>query len=551
MRCLITLTLLGALAWPALAQDAPEPKLSVDEALGFLDEESPEKLGKALKVLAAGGDEARKALEAYLWPAGNKKAAPPLEMTAETKAKIEALIAQLDSRKYKEREAATRALVEMGKGVIPFVEKLLDSPKAEVVSRAKQILGALRPKPKVAQGKTTAHDRVHAALLLGQLGSYDSIKTLRRELETQKDPAVRAAAAAALRSITGGGPTPSPLDWDDQGKAAPLLASWQDYLAGPGAKPRQIGDHALALKYKAGMRLGAKGSTKLAISMRIDMGPNAPAGAPTGIKQTLTSEATYDVKLTQVGPQPSIARKYRKHVAKQAAEMAGGAMPAPPGGQEEKWTGKELVIRFDKAGQPQVLLDDAPLRRSRAVPAPGHLLALALPQGAYPGGKPRALDKQQLDRLTALLSLRESGGLAAGANRGQVHFRTATLRFLGSQKDGDHWMLDSWMLAGMNQGPQQMSLDMTLQGTIVVDPDRGVVRRYQLSGIYSMRMAQGGAAGITMTAVGSRSETLEDIPAGPEPKDKARQGDPDEKPAKKPDEKPAEKSPLEEDVPAE
>jgi len=61
-------------------------------------------------------------------------------------AKAEKLIAQLASESYKDREAATKELVKMGKGVVPLLKKHANSPDAEVHQRIEDILKQTDPK---------------------------------------------------------------------------------------------------------------------------------------------------------------------------------------------------------------------------------------------------------------------------------------------------------------------------------------------------------------------------------------------------------------------
>jgi hypothetical protein len=66
------------------------------------------------------------------------RSAPLLRPEAHKKA--EKLIAQLAAESYKDREAATKALVRMGKGIVPLLRKHADSPDAEVRQRIEGIL---------------------------------------------------------------------------------------------------------------------------------------------------------------------------------------------------------------------------------------------------------------------------------------------------------------------------------------------------------------------------------------------------------------------------
>ena len=61
-------------------------------------------------------------------------------------AKAEKLIAQHASESYKDREAATKELLKMGKGTIPLLKKHLTSPDPEVRQRIEDILRQTDPK---------------------------------------------------------------------------------------------------------------------------------------------------------------------------------------------------------------------------------------------------------------------------------------------------------------------------------------------------------------------------------------------------------------------
>lgn len=66
----------------------------------------------------------------------------------ETLEKVLKLIAQLGAESYADREAATKALAEMGKSIVPLLKKHLTSPDPEVRQRIGQILETSEPKEK-------------------------------------------------------------------------------------------------------------------------------------------------------------------------------------------------------------------------------------------------------------------------------------------------------------------------------------------------------------------------------------------------------------------
>jgi len=61
----------------------------------------------------------------------------------EVRRKAEKLIAQLGAESYADRQAATKELVKIGKGVVPLLEKHRSNPDAEVRQRIEQILAQL------------------------------------------------------------------------------------------------------------------------------------------------------------------------------------------------------------------------------------------------------------------------------------------------------------------------------------------------------------------------------------------------------------------------
>jgi hypothetical protein len=74
------------------------------------------------------------------------RALPPAEIVE----KVRKLISQLGAESYKDRQAATDSLIEMGPGIIPLLEKHLDASDPEVRARVATILEKLRPQAKDA-----------------------------------------------------------------------------------------------------------------------------------------------------------------------------------------------------------------------------------------------------------------------------------------------------------------------------------------------------------------------------------------------------------------
>jgi hypothetical protein len=91
---------------------------------------------KALAFTTAGGGPAVKVALTHVASVTRPHALPgPGAVT-----KVERLVAQLAAESYEDREAATKELVKMGKGIVPLLKKHLGSPDAEVRQRIEQIL---------------------------------------------------------------------------------------------------------------------------------------------------------------------------------------------------------------------------------------------------------------------------------------------------------------------------------------------------------------------------------------------------------------------------
>ena len=95
----------------------------------------------ALTFIAAGGPAVKVA------PAHVASITRPYALPGpETAKKVAKLIACLAAESYKDREAATKELVKMGKGVVPLLKKHRNNPDAEVHQRIEGILGQIDPK---------------------------------------------------------------------------------------------------------------------------------------------------------------------------------------------------------------------------------------------------------------------------------------------------------------------------------------------------------------------------------------------------------------------
>ncbi len=83
----------------------------------------------------------------------------PVEKAGELDAKIEKLVKQLGSDKYREREAATEELKKIGRPAVPALTKALKSEDLEVRVRAESILKALgRKDPRAKDGRPATAD---------------------------------------------------------------------------------------------------------------------------------------------------------------------------------------------------------------------------------------------------------------------------------------------------------------------------------------------------------------------------------------------------------
>lgn len=85
-------------------------------------------------------------ISAFLVAQETKNKPPKEEISAELKAKIEQLIKDLGAEDWQAREAAQKALEEIGAPAEPFLKEALQNPDPEVKGRAKRLLGRIEAK---------------------------------------------------------------------------------------------------------------------------------------------------------------------------------------------------------------------------------------------------------------------------------------------------------------------------------------------------------------------------------------------------------------------
>jgi hypothetical protein len=112
------------------------------------------------------------------------------KLSGEEAKRVAALIDQLDSKKFPEREWAMKQLGAFGERVLPTLEKVAKGPLAlEVRQRLNQVIRRLR-----------APEQERIAVLVQHLGarSYRDREAAMRELETFGPAALKPLRAAAL-----------------------------------------------------------------------------------------------------------------------------------------------------------------------------------------------------------------------------------------------------------------------------------------------------------------------------------------------------------------
>lgn len=472
--------LLFLLAAPAALAEDPAPLI---QQLGA---QALDKRLQAAARLEAMGDAARVALQNALDP--NAKADAPEKPDEQLRQRIAALIAQLGDPRFKLRQEATRKLIKIGRPATGQLRAALKAKDLEVRQRASQILDALYPK--VAKGKTN-HHKLEVAMLLGRLGTRESIPALRRLLTTG-DARESAAAAGALRVITGGGPSDDPARWRKE--RARLLTAWAQRLDGlsaaAGGPPT-----TLELGYAKGSRLTA--GSKNAFEMRIDLsklfakmpGPKPP-GMGKEVKLTQKGSARYRVKVIRLEPL-AVSWRFTEHESVSEQSGVGGAGAGKV--KRKSYKGKDLVLELTKQGKLQLTMDDKPLSKDNKGPMLelGLLVALKLPRGAYRVGQSRALGKPFFDWLVQLI-------FANSRNPGKIQATSGKLTYLGrTEKGRDRYYLLSRFAHG---GVGNQMMRMCLQGPLEIDPARGVLVRYELSG--PLDASFGAPAGQQMVADG-------------------------------------------------
>jgi hypothetical protein len=126
-------------------------------------------------------------------------------LNAAPEADAEKLVQRLGDPSFRVREAASRALVKLGKQAVPALRAALESDDLEIRMRARQALQAIQTSieyllEELKSGNAKA--QIEAADVLAQLGDKGkpAIPGLVKLLE-HKEEAVRGAAASALASI--------------------------------------------------------------------------------------------------------------------------------------------------------------------------------------------------------------------------------------------------------------------------------------------------------------------------------------------------------------
>jgi len=121
----------------------------------------------------------------------------PLVLTDADRKRIEGLIADLGSDRWKVREAVTKALSEAGPEAIGLVEKAIASDDLEVATRASAALKAIRDR---LEGVGTELNPAIDVLVAGR--DKDAVGMLIRLLK-HVNPSVRYSAEYGLRRVTG------------------------------------------------------------------------------------------------------------------------------------------------------------------------------------------------------------------------------------------------------------------------------------------------------------------------------------------------------------
>lgn len=368
---LLSILLLAPLA---VAQE-PAPTARLIEALGDADHAH-----EAMARLQALGAAARPALVALL------EREAPAATDAQAR-RIAAQAARLSHADVAEREAAGRALVALGPVAVPQLQRLAGGAAAGGALRKRllKLLQSIDDGRQLAEGH--ALRRLLALLLFAELATPADAPLLRRQLAFGTTaPKAAVAADHALRAALGGGPAPvAPRRWASD-PAAP--STWDPLLAAP-PKPSPR-DERFAPDYPAGpLARGVRLEVKLTLGLDDE--------------ERLTVSATHGYDLTRRDEQ--LVRAMTRHQV-----VAKG--DAPPRAADAKGlSGKQLALSLSDASKDARPAGD----ELDQLNAPGHLLAFALPRGAYPAGRPRAMEAARVERLMRTLMLGGNGVIAPAA----------------------------------------------------------------------------------------------------------------------------------------
>jgi HEAT repeat protein len=170
---------LAVFLFPQAAQD------SVDALLDRLRTDDPAERGKALDKLRGRGPEAVPAALRCLEGA-----------IGDFRERVRALVRNLSSEKWKERDEAARALAALGRAALPALQERQDSGDPEVEWRLKAVLAEIGER----KGRDERLEQVQNVALCGFLGEAGDVRAVRplAGLLAGGAPALRLGAAEAL-----------------------------------------------------------------------------------------------------------------------------------------------------------------------------------------------------------------------------------------------------------------------------------------------------------------------------------------------------------------